>query len=61
MVDSLAEVRYAKTVDGGYVAYRAIGSGPRNLVFKSGFGSLAGDAVWDLPAYELYFRALARL
>jgi class 3 adenylate cyclase len=59
-VDSALEVRYAKTVDGGYVAYRALGSGPPDLVFMSGFGSLAGDAVWEMPAYVRYFRGLAR-
>jgi hypothetical protein len=26
----------------------------------SGFGSLAGDGVWDMPAYVRYFRGLAR-
>jgi class 3 adenylate cyclase len=59
-VDSVPEVGYAKTVDGGYVAYRVLGSGPPDLVFMSGFGSLAGDAVWEMPAFVRYLQGLAR-
>jgi pimeloyl-ACP methyl ester carboxylesterase len=59
MVEGAPEIRYAKMVDSGYVAYRTLGSGPPDVVFMSGFGSLAGDAVWELPAYTRYLRGLA--
>ena len=60
VVDSVPEVGYAKTVDGAYVAYRAVGTGPVDLVFMCGFFSLASEGVWEVPAYVRYFRGLAR-
>jgi len=44
----LSETRYARTIDGDYVAYKAIGEGPRDLLVLDG-GWLPIDVMWEDP------------
>jgi len=55
----LPETRYAKTVDGLYIAYQVLGDRPIDLVFSQGWISNV-DAAWDVPSYAAGFRRLAK-
>src|SRR6476660_808985 len=54
----IPETRYAKTVDGVYVAYQVLGDGPNDIVYVPGWISNI-DTNWELGHYATLFRGLA--
>ena len=57
-VGEIPETRYAKTDDGGYVAFQLLGHGPPDLVFVAE-GASNVEFAWEIPAYDRVFRRLA--
>jgi class 3 adenylate cyclase/pimeloyl-ACP methyl ester carboxylesterase len=49
---------YARTADGGYLAYQVLGDGPMDLVFQLNGGMLL-DLMWEEPAIGSFMRRLA--
>lgn len=46
--------------EGGYVAYQAIGDGPRNLLFVTNWGQNL-DVMWEEPSLARYFERLSQI
>ena len=53
-------IRYAKTVDGLYIAYEVVGDGPFDLVYVPGWFSNL-ECVWEMPDLGDFLRRLARI
>jgi pimeloyl-ACP methyl ester carboxylesterase len=52
------EVKYAKTADGGHIAYQVVGDGPVDLVFVMGWTSNI-EAMWEEPDLARFLSRLA--
>lgn len=52
------ETHYARTTDGGHVAYQVVGDGPFDLTLVP-MGTSHVDLAWEMPAYARSFRRLA--
>ena len=54
----IPDVQYAKTSDGGYVAYQVAGRGPVDVVFAPGWFSNL-DLIWEQPEIEPFLTRLS--
>jgi pimeloyl-ACP methyl ester carboxylesterase len=52
------EAKYAKTADGGHIAYQVVGDGPLDLVFVMGWTSNI-EAMWEEPDLARFLARLA--
>jgi class 3 adenylate cyclase len=57
-VADLPETRFARSVEGAYIAYEVIGDGPSDLVVPFN-GGVPIDLIWDEPAVADWVRRLA--
>src|SRR5215212_122212 len=55
---TIPEIRYARSSGGVRIAYQAVGDGPIDLVFVSGFVSNL-EGYWDEPLFARFFERLA--
>ena len=60
IVTEVPEVQFARAPDGGYLAYEIFGTGPFDLVVRSG-GAFPIDLIWDLPQLAAYMDSLGQL
>ena len=52
------DTRYARTVEGEYLAYQVLGDGPVDLVFQLN-GAVLIDLMWEDPAVGAFMHRLA--
>jgi class 3 adenylate cyclase/pimeloyl-ACP methyl ester carboxylesterase len=53
------ETRWARTVDGAYLAYQVFGAGPTDLLYVPGWHSHL-EVYWEQPLYARFMRTLAQ-
>jgi pimeloyl-ACP methyl ester carboxylesterase len=52
------QTKYAKTIDGVYIAYQIVGDGPIDLLYLPGYASNLRWQ-WELPSYARFLERLA--